>query len=123
MNRRVVAWSTATRRLCYPRSSVCATYCAVRIGAPSRCVTRFTRQLPRCRAAHHNGTWFKLAASRSGTSDRYRVGMARRKSKQATTTHATKVKKALRNAIRIADDALDKIKDRPKKTTRPNRKH
>jgi len=49
--------------------------------------------------------------------------MARRKSKQAATTDSTKVKKALRNAIRIADDALDKIKGPPKKTKRPNRKH
>jgi hypothetical protein len=95
----------------------------VRIGVLSRCVTRFTRQLARCRVARHNGTWFKLAASRSGTSDRYRVGMARRKSKQAASTDSTKVKKALRNAIRIADDALDKIKNPPRKTKRPNRKH
>ncbi len=64
-----------------------------------------------------------LEASRSGASVRYRMGMVRRKPKRQPAGEGTKVAKALRDAILIADDALDKLKARPVKSKRPKHKH
>ena len=64
-----------------------------------------------------------LEPSRSGASDRYRMGMAPRKPKRRAAGEGTKVAKALRDAIVIADDALDKLKTRPLKAKRPKHKH
>lgn len=64
-----------------------------------------------------------LEPSRSGASDRYRMGMARRKPKRPAAGERTKVAKALRDAIVIADDALDKLKARLVKAKRPKHKN
>jgi hypothetical protein len=51
------------------------------------------------------------------------MGMVRRKSKRRAVGEGTKVAKALRDAILIADDALDKLKAKPAKVKRPKHKH
>jgi len=51
------------------------------------------------------------------------MGMVRRKPKRRAAGEGTKVAKALRDAILIADDALDKLKARPVKAKRSKHKH
>lgn len=49
--------------------------------------------------------------------------MVRRKPKRAAANDGTKVATALRDAIVIADEALDRLKARPAKPKRQKRKH